>query len=703
MQHIFERTPIQSLAAGIVMIGLLTPAVLFVRADGDQSTDQIDVQDPKAVATAYLRALLAGETDAAMALGDWCSHAVSPKRIDEIRHTVGLDALELESIRVQHQIKKCLAVSRKFNISGTSAAEGDYSRLLLQLTYNNVFNEWRVADIYTSSDEGLVERLEQLDELGAEIVLGPSGTDFIYATGADSAAGDDNSTAGGNRGEVTKGDSSVPLEPITAEALAELARKYDRASEQAARLAATRRNAIASLVTKAGGVDAMDGAGGDIVAPVPSGDLAAADVLIRRAALAGEAIKCSKCHVGFDADKGVIDDASRAHLRDQVSRAFDARQELQEAELNALRQRLTRIDQQITARQSNRDTIIDRRVEELLNPHLRWEESASDESLATGRPSTLLWLEYGLKARSVAQSSLTTHKFLRGAVVVQDFLSDDSPFKKAGLRPGDLIYGLDKWEITSAKDMEFVLGRPEIYPEHGGPPKSTKVYFLRGEKSLTADLHLDPKSQVAGGTQSPQKSSNESVDSQTSSRPAPDSAGEGAVDIDDSSTASGTSDTPGGEVGEDTGDQTGDAEPKGANDELAEKFLWEQFGVKLRSIRPQDQGSASGPARTMPGSPPTEGVEIVELSPKSPFQKAGMQIGDMIFRVEKWRMTSRVAIAYVLSRPELRTRADDPFAEDPLRKVSLQFMRDDARFTAHLTWDVSTDPPENLSFPEPTQ
>lgn len=66
-------------------------------------------------------------------------------------------------------------------------------------------------------------------------------------------------------------------------------------------------------------------------------------------------------------------EALKQQLAGVVKQAFVARQQLQRAELAQFRQRLSRIEQQIATRDRIEDKIIDRRVEELLNPDVRWE------------------------------------------------------------------------------------------------------------------------------------------------------------------------------------------------------------------------------------------------------------------------------------------------------------------------------------------
>jgi len=55
-----------------------------------------------------------------------------------------------------------------------------------------------------------------------------------------------------------------------------------------------------------------------------------------------------------------------------VELAFAIRQKLQQSELAAIRSRLAGVEKQIEAREQIRDRIIQRRLEELLDPTLQW-------------------------------------------------------------------------------------------------------------------------------------------------------------------------------------------------------------------------------------------------------------------------------------------------------------------------------------------
>ncbi len=66
----------------------------------------------------------------------------------------------------------------------------------------------------------------------------------------------------------------------------------------------------------------------------------------------------------------------RPALRKKVAAAFEARQDMLRLELNEFRNRLDQLMRTFEDRERAKDTIIDRRVDELLNPNLRWDEES---------------------------------------------------------------------------------------------------------------------------------------------------------------------------------------------------------------------------------------------------------------------------------------------------------------------------------------
>jgi hypothetical protein len=73
----------------------------------------------------------------------------------------------------------------------------------------------------------------------------------------------------------------------------------------------------------------------------------------------------------------------KASLRKSVKQAFLARQELQRAELTEFAKRLKRLQQTIELRERSAEKIVDRRVDELLDPNLTWEASNVGENSAS--------------------------------------------------------------------------------------------------------------------------------------------------------------------------------------------------------------------------------------------------------------------------------------------------------------------------------
>ncbi len=81
--------------------------------------------------------------------------------------------------------------------------------------------------------------------------------------------------------------------------------------------------------------------------------------------------------------------AARAKLQAAVAKAFDARQKLQQAELLDMQRRIYSLAGTIDSREKLKDQIIDRRVQELLNPALDWNPPATSSAATTTKGSSL--------------------------------------------------------------------------------------------------------------------------------------------------------------------------------------------------------------------------------------------------------------------------------------------------------------------------
>ncbi|WP_145388257.1 peptidase MA family metallohydrolase [Stieleria neptunia] len=77
---------------------------------------------------------------------------------------------------------------------------------------------------------------------------------------------------------------------------------------------------------------------------------------------------------------------ARKILGPMVVEAFDAKQALYQAELDSLSQRVSRLKELVTERQKAKGQIIARRIDELLNPDLKWDATASNAAKSASIP-----------------------------------------------------------------------------------------------------------------------------------------------------------------------------------------------------------------------------------------------------------------------------------------------------------------------------
>jgi hypothetical protein len=75
-----------------------------------------------------------------------------------------------------------------------------------------------------------------------------------------------------------------------------------------------------------------------------------------------------------------VDESDNSDLRSQVQESFRLRQQLHQAELAAMEQKLKQARETIAIRSRIQDDIIERRVADLMNPNLRWDSRVSGGS-----------------------------------------------------------------------------------------------------------------------------------------------------------------------------------------------------------------------------------------------------------------------------------------------------------------------------------
>jgi len=63
----------------------------------------------------------------------------------------------------------------------------------------------------------------------------------------------------------------------------------------------------------------------------------------------------------------------KQQLSDAVAKAFESRLHLQQARMEQMQSKLDEIRTSVESREQNQDRIIERRVEELLNPDVEWQ------------------------------------------------------------------------------------------------------------------------------------------------------------------------------------------------------------------------------------------------------------------------------------------------------------------------------------------
>jgi hypothetical protein len=160
-------------------------------------------------------------------------------------------------------------------------------------------------------------------------------------------------------------------------------------------------------------------------------------------------------------DAGQVNDRSPAlqrRLRDQVVTAYEVRRQMQQAEVKWLRQRLSRIEQQLESRSQLKNQIIDRRIEDLLNPAIQWEAAANDRAAV---PETRPEGELGQLEKEVANRN----NLKQLALAMHNFHDVYGHFPKAASTARDFGRQTDtphSWRI----DLLPFLGAADLYQQY---------------------------------------------------------------------------------------------------------------------------------------------------------------------------------------------------------------------------------------------
>ncbi len=166
-------------------------------------------------------------------------------------------------------------------------------------------------------------------------------------------------------------------------------------------------------------------------------------------------------------------------LRKTVHLAFEARQELQRVELAEFTKRLQGLQQSLELRQTIADKIIERRIEELLDPNLNWEAIPTDQSAVHEfrAGDTPLWNEFGVTPKPVTPltakvlewiglhlAPITKERFREKNVLTKyeggldvGFVGTGGPAEKAGIHEKDIVVGLQERPLLTLAELDAAM------------------------------------------------------------------------------------------------------------------------------------------------------------------------------------------------------------------------------------------------------
>ncbi len=101
-------------------------------------------------------------------------------------------------------------------------------------------------------------------------------------------------------------------------------------------------------------------------------------------------------------------------------------------------------------------------------------------SLKTPRGiSAFAWSSIGLRVKpAVAEMVRKRNADYQGGLTILS-VRDGSPAQKQGIRPGDVLLGLHKWETVSLNNLAYIFGNEEFHRE-----QPVKFYILRDRETL---------------------------------------------------------------------------------------------------------------------------------------------------------------------------------------------------------------------------
>jgi serine protease Do len=103
-----------------------------------------------------------------------------------------------------------------------------------------------------------------------------------------------------------------------------------------------------------------------------------------------------------------------------------------------------------------------------------------------GGISTFAWTSLGLKVKpAVSEIVQKRNADYQGGLTILS-VRDDSPAQKQGIRRGDVLLGLHKWETVSLNNLAYIFGNEEF---HRSQP--VKFYILRDRETLFGTISIN--------------------------------------------------------------------------------------------------------------------------------------------------------------------------------------------------------------------
>lgn len=391
-------------------------------------------------------------------------------------------------------------------------------------------------------------------------------------------------------------------------------------------------------------------------------------------------------------------------LRKMVRQLFTVRQSLHREELADFERRVARMRESIELRERIVDRIVDRRVEELLDPNVKWEEIRSPEAappLVSGSRPGELPPPVSAGAGGKAPSPVTGSPIgLPGPPAIPRNVqpragSTSSGESREPVRGGSFDpalsgrYTLRAVNITGSDVLANLQGKPAYLqlegqlltvhvPQEGVYHQLPMLLIRRPDiNPVAVDVIVDPNGDAdqTRGILSVESTPQENVlrfcvwaikseaEIPESSRPMLFAHGSGVEYFE--------------AVRPRAADDSNLPDLPGHQDPQAAETIWNSLGVRVRTAK----------ALPVHGQTIRGGLEVTEVRPGFPAERAKLQAGDIIIGVGTWETINLNALVFALNK----TRTEE--------KVRVTLIRGSAMLYTTFQWNASV--PDPSDSPEP--